>query len=274
MRGLQRRLPVAGLVLAGLFACPLPIAAQQGAVPGGMAALAGGTFTMGRDGGPADEAPAHAVTVAPFLLDRVAVSNAAFAAFLNAAGPVNAQGRRLYDVDDPDARIHRVDGAWRPHPGHADQPVTEVSWFGARDYCAWAGKRLPTEAEWEFAARGTEGRAYPWGAAPPDAARARFGVGWMQTVPVDALPAGATPEGVLQLAGNVHEWTSSLYRPYPWRADDGREDPDSEAERVTRGGAANTGAETLRATWRGRGVSRGPRAGHHNIGFRCARTPG
>ncbi len=83
--------------------------------------------------------------------------------------------------------------------------------------------------------------------------------------------AGATPEGIVGLAGNTHEWTSSLYRPYPYRADDGREDPDGDGERVTRGGAHDGLAVHMRAAWRGDGVSRRPGAGHHNIGFRCAR---
>ncbi|MFM1815193.1 MAG: hypothetical protein RLZ98_1888 [Pseudomonadota bacterium] len=72
------------------------------------------------------------------------------------------------------------------------------------------------------------------------------------------------------MAGNVHEWTSTIAKPYPYEARDGREDPSVVADRVTRGGAADTGAETMRAAWRGASVSRNPRSGHHNIGFRCA----
>ncbi|MBM3573540.1 MAG: hypothetical protein FJX52_14470, partial [Alphaproteobacteria bacterium] len=101
--------------------------------------------------------------------------------------------------------------------------------------------------------------------------RARFGVGWIMTVTVGSFPLGATPEGVFDLAGNVHEWTSSFALPYPYRADDGREHPDRLADRVVRGGAADTRAETLRASWRGASVSRNARAGHHNIGFRCVK---
>ena len=240
-----------------------------------MIAIPGATLTMGSDTGLADERPVHAVTVRPFLIDERPVTHAEFAAFLDTlgGGVRNAAGRKLFDDDDSDARIHRREGRWRADPGWERKPAIEVSWYGARDYCALRGKRLPTEAEWELAARGAQGRTYPWGEARPDATRARFATGYSAFVDVGSLPAGATPEGVLDLAGNVHQWTSSLARPYPYRADDGREDPELEADRVTRGGAADTGAETLRATWRGAAVSRAPRAGHHNIGFRCARSP-
>ena len=241
--------------------------------PPEMARIAAGTFTMGRDGGPADERPAHRVTLAAFLIDRMPVTNAAFALFLNAVGgPADASGRRLFDWDDGDARIHERGGGFRADPGFGDHPVVEASWTGAREYCRWRGKRLPNEAEWEMAARGISGRAYPWGDQLPDAGRARYGAGWGATTPVGVPPGGASPQGVMNMAGNVHEWVSSLYRPYPYARDDGREDPRAAGERVTRGGAADTGPETLRATWRGADVSRGPRAGHHNVGFRCARS--
>ena len=240
--------------------------------PSDMVRLAGGAFTMGRDDGPADERPAHTVTLAPFWLDIRPVTNAEFAAFLQRSGRlVDGAGRRLFDWDDDDARLRRRNGEWRADPGFADHPVVEASWYGSVAYCAALGKRLPSEAEWEFAARGTTARRYPWGDAAPDATRARFGQGWGETVPVAARPAGATPEGIHDLTGNVHQWTSSIARPYPYRADDGREHPDRLADRVTRGGAADTGRPTLRSTWRGKGVSRRATAGHHNIGFRCAR---
>lgn len=261
-----------GLALGVLASAPWARGTAQEVRPD-MVRISGGAFTMGSDSEAADERPAHRVTLGLFLIDRRPVTQAEFAAFLNAIGRlVDEAGRRLYDWDDGDARIHRADGRFRADPGFEGHPVNEASWFGARAYCAWRGKRLPTEAEWERAAKGTEGRTYPWGEAPPDATRARFGQGWIETVPVGTLPLGATPEGVLGMAGNIHQWVSSLYRPYPYDPGDGREDPDATGERVTRGGAADTGAETLRTTWRGDGVSRGPRSGHHNIGFRCAKS--
>ncbi len=238
----------------------------------GMVRIPGGSFVMGSDRGLADERPAHSVMVKSFWIDRRAVTHSEFAAFLQRLGGTsNARGQHLFDWDDGDARLRRVNGAWRADPGFERHPVNEASWYGARDYCAARGSRLPTEAEREFASRGPQGRTYPWGEAPPDPTRARYGVGWIRTVPVGSLPAGATPEGVLDLAGNVHEWTSSIALPYPYRADDGREDPDRLADRVVRGGAADTGPETLRSAWRGASVSRSARAGHHNIGFRCVK---
>lgn len=273
-----RRAQSAKLYLLCPIAALLAAAAIFGAVAdltaadADMARLDGGTFTMGSDRGLADERPVHRVTIRSFAIDRRPVTNAEFAAFLERIGePRNSRGQNLFDWDDGDARLHQIDGHWRADPGFERHPVIEASWYGARDYCAAQGKRLPTEAEWEFAARGTAGRTYPWGEAPPTASRARFAIGYGQTIPVGSLPDGATPEGVFDLAGNVHQWTASIASPYPYRADDGREDPDRFADRVTRGGAADTRAETLRATWRGATVSRGARAGHHNIGFRCAK---
>ena len=265
MKNIRRMLPV-------LFVTASLSAPADSGNPDDMAAIPGGAFVMGSDNGPADERPAHRVTLAPFMIDRVAVSNRAFAVFLNERGWKDTQGRRYYDVDDGgDARIHHRDGRYSADPGYETHAAVEPSWRGARAYCRWRGKRLPTEAEWERAARGTGGRTYPWGEATPDVDRARFAAGWNATIPVAGPAAGATPDGILGLAGNTHEWTSSLYRPYPYRADDGREDPEAAGERVTRGGAHDSGPEHLRAAWRGDGVSRGPRAGHHNVGFRCAR---
>ncbi len=242
-----------------------------------MVTVPAGSFTMGRDDGPEDERPRHRVTLGVVEIDITPVTNAAFAGFLNAVAPsggrpVNARGERLFDEDDSDARVHFIQGRWRAHAGHADHPVVEVTWPGARDYCAWRGKRLPTEAEWEKAARGIDGRLFPWGNDPPDRTRAHYGAGWNDTVPVGRFPLGASPYGVLDMAGNGWEWVSSLYRPYPYRADDGREDGSVPGIRGTRGGGHDARSDDLTTTQRGRLVSRAPQAGHHNIGFRCARS--
>ena len=225
---------------------------------------------MGSDDGPADERPVHRVTLAAFFIDRYPVTNARFAEFLNAVGPFNAKRERLFDIDDPDAKIHRTGGTWTAARGYEDHPVVEASWAGARDYCAWRGRRLPSEAEWEKAARGTDGRRYPWGNSSPDRSRAQFSARFNETAPVRAFSAGASPYGVQDMAGNAWEWVSSAYRPYPYDAKDGREGQTAGPMRGTRGGGHDSPADEITATQRGRNLSRNPASGHHNIGFRCA----
>ena len=247
------------------------IAWARGAPPADMVRIPAGAYTMGSDSGPADERPAHRQALSAYFIDRFPVTNAEFAEFLNAVGPLNAAGERLFDVEDPDARIHRVGGKWMADRGFERHPVVEVSWAGARDYCAWAGMRLPTEAEWEKAARGTDGRRYPWGNAPPDQTRAQFAARYNETAPVNAFAAGASPYGAQDMAGNAWEWVSSAYRPYPYDANDGREDPAAGPVRGTRGGGHDSPAAEITTTQRGRNLSRSPASGHHNIGFRCAK---
>ena len=236
-----------------------------------MVTVPAGSFRMGSDQGEADERPAHNVTLAAFSIDRLPVTNAQFARFLDTAGPRAPGGNRYYDEDDSDARIHPGNGRWLADRGFENHPVNEVSWAGARAYCAWRNARLPTEAEWEKAARGTDARRYPWGNAAPDAARAHFGAGFNVTAAAGAHPRGASPYGMQDAAGNVWQWVASAYRPYPWRADDGREDPEADVVRATRGGGHDSPGAEITTTQRGRSLSRNPRGGHHNIGFRCAR---
>jgi len=258
-----------------------------------------GTYTLGRENGPADERPAHQISLDAFRIDRTEVTNAAFAEFLNAlplqpAGSFdtaeisrNAMPQRSYDVlhegmegsgeypiialDDAQVRIRLVDGVFEPTPGYEDHPVAETSWAGARAYCHWRGARLPSEAEWEAAARGTDGRLYPWGNEPPTPERAFVSRRTAVTAEVGGRPDGASPFGVLDMSGSMAEWTSSLKRPYPYQSNDGRENPDVAGERVTRGGdyRYDTGADQLTATHRS-GFSNAPNRGHRHIGFRCA----
>jgi len=236
-----------------------------------MVRIPGGVFLMGSADSPEDEQPQHRVDVGEFLIDRTPVTNAQFAEFLSAKGTQAADGQTWYDIDDNDSRIHLRVGNWTPDAGSENHPVVEASWYGAVAYCAWLGKRLPTEAEWEKAARGTDGRKYPWGNEMPDKSRAHFGAGWNDLRPVGGLPRGASPYGILDLAGNGWEWVSSAYFPYPYNPKDGREDQNRLLVRVTRGGGHDSPPEELTTTQRGRQVSRNPRGGHHNIGFRCAR---
>ncbi len=267
-----------------------------------MVLVPAGSYPLGRDDGPADERPAHTVPLDGFRIDRTEVTNAAFAEYLNALpfdargsfpfGGLRAdhrpaegrdllregrEGSDLYPIialDDTEARIGLDNGRFVPSPGYADHPVTETTWAGARAYCRWRGGRLPTEAEWEAAARGPEGRLYPWGDTPPDGTRAVVGGRTAVTAPVGERPAGASPFGALDMAGNLAEWTSSLKRPYPYDADDGREAPHAAGERVTRGGdhRFDTSPRRLTATWRD-GFSNAPERGHRHIGVRCAADP-
>ena len=237
-----------------------------------MVAIPAGPFTMGSNDGPEDARPAHEVTLAAFSIDRFPVTNAQYAAFLDAQLAKAGAPASLYDFKDPDARIHRRGERWVADAGYENHPVVEVPWAGAVAYCAVNGKRLPTEAEWEKAARGTDARRYPWGSALPDRRHAQFASGWNETAPVDAFPAGASAYGVRDLSGNAWEWVSSAYLPYPYRADDGRENPKTGPVRGTRGGGHDSPAAEITTTHRGRNLSRNPASGHHNIGFRCARS--
>lgn len=265
-------LPQGGLLRARAEPGALPVnAATRTSQPAPIVRIEGGPFVLGTHDGPLDERPAHVVDLSSFEIDAYPVTTADFAAFLTVAGTRNSRGQNLFDIDDGDARIRRDGAGFAPSPGYANHPVVEASWFGARDYCVWRGARLPTEAEWERAARGAADRPYPWGWDPPDASRARYAARYNDYLVVGSFPGGATPEGLLDMAGNVWQWVSSLYWPYPYRPDDGREDPDAAGERVTRGGSHDSPASHLRTSYRGRGLSRGPTAGHHNIGFRCAR---
>jgi len=258
-------------MIARRIAAILLVAATTSASAQDMIRIPAGTFTMGSDTGPEDERPAHQIALHEFSIDRLPVTNTQFAAFLDVIGHTNAKGERLFDHDDPDARVHQLNGKWMADRGYENHPTVEVSWAGARDFCAWLGKRLPTETEREKAARGTDARKYPWGTATPDRTYAQFGARFNETAPVENFPAGASPYGVLSMAGNAWEWVSSAYRPYPYRADDGREVLIAGPVRGTRGGGHDSPVEEITTTQRGRNLSRSPRAGHHNISFRCAK---
>jgi formylglycine-generating enzyme required for sulfatase activity len=241
----------------------LPVAAD------GIMLMQAGSFWMGRDDGAPEEAPLHRVFVPDVWIERHKVTNAEFAAFLTAHGPRTAKGERRFDWDDDDARIHERAGTWLPDPGFEHHPAVEVSWFGARDYCAWRGRRLPTEAEWERAARGDDRRPYPWGTAAPAPHLAVFGRPYNATERGDARPAGAGPSGVEDLLGNLREWTASALRAYPYHAGAGSA-WDGQGRVVVRGASHDDAAATLHVATRRSYDRRGAAAGHHFVGFRCA----
>jgi len=259
-----------GLTCLGLPGPTQPRAAQAD----GTVFIPAGAFWMGSDADSPDEAPMHQVYVRDFWMDRHKVTNREFAQFLQTRGLRSAEGESYFDHDDRDARIHRREGRFTADPRFEEHPAVEVSWFGARDYCLWRGQRLPTEAEWEKAARGHDRRRYPWGDAAPSPKVAIFGREYNETKRGDRRPAGQSPYGVHDLAGNLREWTASEYRPYPYRADDGRESAGPRARRVVRGGSHDDPPEGLRVTIRRfysyDGAHRGLVQGHHHVGFRCA----
>jgi formylglycine-generating enzyme required for sulfatase activity len=198
-------------------------------------------------------------------LSTTAVTNAQYGEFVRATG----------HPAPPHWQSGAVPAALERHP------VTYVDWHDATAFCRWAGARLPTEAEWEKAARGLDGRLFPWGddePSPPAAsteggatARATYGGGPKhgRTSRVGGHPSGASPYGLHDLAGNVWEWVSSVYAPYPYDAGDGREDPGSPLARVLRGGSyASPTWRHLRCAARSRSAP-GRRSPH--IGFRIAR---
>lgn len=181
----------------------------------------------------------------------------------------------LIDLDDEDARIGVRDGRFVANDGHENHPATEVTWAGALAYCTWRGARLPSEVEWEAAARGRAARPFPWGDAMPTQELAATGQRSGVTLPVGSRPRGATPEGLLDMAGSMLEWTSSLDRPYPYVATDGREDVTVGGERIVRGGnyIFDDTPDKL-VSWNRTVAFRNPATGHRQIGFRCAGAGG
>ncbi|HWQ31656.1 MAG TPA: bifunctional serine/threonine-protein kinase/formylglycine-generating enzyme family protein [Blastocatellia bacterium] len=213
----------------------------------GMILIPGGEFQMGRDGGNPYEGPAHKVTVKPFFIDKTEVTNEQYAEFVR-------QTRR-----QPPS--HWTGGSFPP--GEANFPVVNVSWNDANDYAQWAGKRLPTEEEWEFAARGRDGRLYPYGNEWKPKYSNAAEDGYRKARAVGSYPEGASPFGVMDMAGNVAEWTASDYRPYP-----GSKAKPEDGFKVMRGGAFNTKAIQQTATDR---FYDAPTRTFDYVGFRCAK---
>jgi len=204
-----------------------------------------------------NETPQRQIYLPTYQITRMPVTNAQYKIFVDATGyqtPANWVDREM-----PSMR--------------ANHPVIDVSWRDAVAFCTWAGVRLPSEAEWEKAARGADGRIYPWGNQPPDVKRCNFNRNVDDTTPVDNYPAGASPYGVLDMAGNVWEWVNDWYQAdyYSVSPDSNPPGPVTGEYRVLRGGSWNGGDFNVRSAKRnyyhpGSSVS-------HGIGFRCACSP-
>jgi formylglycine-generating enzyme required for sulfatase activity len=217
---------------------------------------------------PRTELPQHTVDLPTYYITRYSVTVAQFRAFVAESGHKPADEGSLRGLDN--------------------HPVVWVTWYDAQAYCTWLTERLwtwddtpeplarllreadwqarlPTEAEWEKAARGTDGRIYPWG-SDPDSNRANFfDTGIDATSAVGCFPGGTSPYGVEDSSGNVWEWCHSLYESYPYDPGDGREDPEADGPRVLRGGAFLASQEVVRSACR---LTDFPGGRHSLIGFR------
>ncbi|MFM8551471.1 MAG: formylglycine-generating enzyme family protein [Nitrospiraceae bacterium] len=288
------RLVMAALAWFSLTACQsLSSPLHQGP----MVLIPAGPFLMGSpEGGDSfsDERPQRTVFVSAFWMDRYEVANADYESF------VAATSRQAPANLDPDVTL------WahgKPIPDSRLHPVVNVSWHDAAAYCQWAGKRLPTEAEWEKAARGTEGRRYPWGnewdwtranSASYWAGRTvefKDGAEWkafwvtgegariskerglrgeVLTLPVGSFPEGASPYGLLDMAGNASEWVQDWFEPYYYLKAPSTDPkgPNGVLLKVVRGGSWLKPARSLRTADRDYGY---PDEHPSGTGFRCAK---
>jgi formylglycine-generating enzyme required for sulfatase activity len=209
---------------------------------------------MGSDAGWPAQGPTHEVRLDAYWIDETEVTNRMYALCVEAGG-CTAPG----DLSSYTRERYFLDAAY------ADFPVLHRSWQDADGYCSWAGRALPTEAQWEKAARGTDGRLYPWGDQPPNEGLLNsFDVSFLEdTVEVGSYSLGASPYGALDMAGNVWEWTADWFNPYPG-GDPAASDSYGQVYRVMRGGSFVDPAD---ATTR---YANDPELRMHDIGFRCA----
>ncbi|MFO0707945.1 MAG: formylglycine-generating enzyme family protein [Nitrospira sp.] len=227
-----------------------------------------GAFPMGvpqgdRDGG-RDEYPRHDVFVDNFYIDKYEMTNGRYLEFVKATGhriPQNPKNptRNLWQGDTITESL-------------AERPVVNVDWNDAAAYCKWAGKRLPTEAEWEKAAKGTADRRFPWGNVEPTNKHLNFNQQWIgekTLMPVGSYEAGKSPFGVYDMAGNVWEWVNDWYDPRYYEKSPAKNPPGPETgtKRVLRGSGWQNETPTVRIFTR---VESDPDIRNESTGFRCA----
>lgn len=269
---------------------PITIVGKDGAM---MVLVPGGGYSMGaHDGTNYDnETSPTIVHLEGFYIDAYEVTNAQYAVFLNKYGRHKDEaGHVLLDVDDENCLIEKIEGIYKPKAGHENHPVASVSWYGAAAYTDFYGKRLPTEAEWEKAARGGLQRAkYPWGDDHPDGTQCNFadkctGYSWVHwdandtyshTAPVGSFPPNGY--GLYDIAGNVWEWCSGKYDPDYYNIYPESDSSESNAAKpptsveptspsVMRGGSWQSGPSCQRVARR---AKRNAYITYQNAGFRC-----
>jgi serine/threonine-protein kinase len=215
-----------------------------------------GDFTMGSDNGESDEKPPHAVYLDAFWIDQTEVTNAMYAKCVQ-DGACNRPSS---------IASHRRD-RYYGNPEFDNYPVIYVSWEDARAYCVWADRRLPTEAEWEKAARGENALIYPWGGDAPTDNLLNYNDDARDTTEVGTYPNGASPYGALDMAGNVWEWVADWYDKTYYAASPASNPlgPSSGQFRLHRGGAFYD--DDVRSARR---IPDEPGVAYYHIGFRCA----
>jgi sulfatase modifying factor 1 len=222
-----------------------------------------GTPISNRDGG-RDEYPQRTIFLNAFYLDVYEVTNERYLMFIKATGHRVPENQR-------DTKLTVWNGSTVPE-AFKDHPVVNVDWHDATAYCAWSGKRLPTEAEWERAARGPHGHRFPWGDTEPTRVLANYLNQWRNGAglePVGSHPQGASAEGVQDLQGNVWEWVADWYDPHYYENGPTRnpQGPSAGIRKVLRGSGWESEAPLLRSAHR---LSSDPKNRNHSLGFRCA----
>ncbi len=230
-----------------------------------MVVIPAGHFTMGAEDGDADEQPPHLVMLSAFSIDQTEVTVSAYARCVEAGTCTKPKDWSLCNFGKG---------------GRDHHPINCVTWADADRYCRWAGKRLPTEAEWEYAARASDGRRFPWGNPPPNCDRAVMptlqlgpGCGTDSTWPVGSKKAGASPWGLSDMAGNVAEWVADRYSDVYYKSapQQDPQGPSSGSDRVLRGGGwKDSRPSYLRSSYR---YGAAPVVSADDTGFRCARSP-
>ncbi len=218
-----------------------------------------GEFRMGSDTGEPDDRPAHTVYLDAFWIDQTEVTNKQYAACVTSGG-----------CTKPSNNSSSTHTSYYDNPQFDNHPVLYVNWDQAMAYCKWTGRRLPTEAEWEKAARGTDDRTFPWGENAPDVNLSNFNINIGDTTPVGNYPDGASPYGAMEMAGNVWEWVSDWYGEtyYQTSPSSNPTGADSGDRRVLRGGSWGDGVDIVRSSNRTWDF---PADADPYIGFRCAR---